>query len=142
MSREGSFVRVYLKNGCIFQGVIQSWSIENGIVLKNMNKEIIEIPFYTEVCAVVSISKPDGTILKESKTIELTPETTPDDSENIKIKSLVELYKMKSESERECARAKLKSQTCTGVAVEYEPTISMLRTLANSSANKSKIKKK
>jgi hypothetical protein len=132
-SREGLLVRVYLKNGHVFHGAVRQWSKTDGIILVSPNREIIEIPFTTEIAATVYIEKQDGTLMKERPRQEIEEEAG-EEAQDIAPKhnmgdltSLVELYKMKSQSEREMARQKLRSPICTSGMVDYGNQLSILR---------------
>ena len=138
---EGKFVRIYLKNGHVFFGVVQSWSNESGIVLKGAQGEIIELPFYNDISAIIYLTKKDGSFLKESKVNEMHPESSPEETDIDRAASLVELHKMKADAERESVRSKLRTPVCTGETVQYGSTISMLREFANNTNRQGKRKK-
>lgn len=123
----GRHTRIYMKNGYVFHGAVLSWS-ENEVSIKTPQGEVVFIPNISEICAYAFIQKKDSSFLNESTIKEEKKEGSNVD----RIKSLVELYKLRAESERELAKHKLKSPICAGEQVEYD-TISVLRSLKNTS---------
>ncbi len=141
--KTGRFVRVYMKNGHVFHGAVQSWSNEDGVALKSTQGERIIIPCISEISAYVFIVKQDGTCLKErsTKDPEPTVEKAPEETNVDRIKSLVELHKLKAATELEMARSKLRAPTCTSDLVEYD-TVSVLRTLKDNPRKQGRPKKR
>lgn len=121
----GRFIKVYMKNGLIFHGAVKDWE-EKQIIIKSLQGEVVTI-IYSEVCAYTFIEKNNGKFLKEKEDGE---GVESEDKSIDRISSLVELHKLKAESERELARSKLRSPIGTAQQVEYD-TISVLRSLAN-----------
>jgi len=156
LNRVGCIVRVYLKNGYVYQGTIEVWSKEAGIFIKTPVGELVEIVDPKDISAVSYILKKDGGLMREEDKRPVIPAPAEDaetDKEKIddcddacspfkdeepdlnnivsKIHSVVEYHKMKAASEREMAAAKLRSPTCTAKPVVYDDAISVLQSLKN-----------
>jgi hypothetical protein len=138
----GKFIRIYMKNGYVFHGTIQSWSKKEGIELKSTKGELVVIPSIAEIAAYVLIIKQDGSFLQEKPSSEPEPQLENNSNEqNDRIKSLVELHKLKAAEELEITRSKMRSPIGTSKLVEYD-TISVLQSLKNNIGRQSSSKKR
>ncbi len=143
----GSVIRIILKSGIAFNGVVKRWDSEKLVMIAVNNNEIIEILDTTQIVAVVynskNIPKEDVTTV-ECKQEEPKLETEPIKAEiavtgdKIKAprdpKTLVELRQMAAKEDLNSIRAKLKSKTATITPVEYGSQFQILRRTKNNTS--------
>jgi len=154
--RIGCVVRVHMLNGLIFTGTVLMWD-EAVVYLSTVSGELVEITRTQDISAVVYIVKKDGNLLREDdlKKKNAKPQLMKEQKEESKeqekpsdqpttrknelverVKSLAELQKLKAISEREAAKAKLKTSHATAKPVEYHDPISILQSFKNNIRNK------
>lgn len=119
MSKLGLIVKIYMKNGFIFQGCINKYE-DDLIVLKTVNGSLIEISLVNEIVAI-EYFKHNDKHLKEKNIQDETPSHSFAD-----IPSLVTLKKMKAEEELKDIKSKLSSDTISMEPITYESQLSSL----------------
>jgi len=142
----GSIIRIVLKSGIAFNGVLKRWDSEKLVMIAVNNNEIIEILDVSQIAAIVYTpknvpkecleEKEDVNCKLESEPIKAEIDnTTGDKLKHPKdIKSLVELRKLSAKEDLNAIRAKLKSNTVTNTLVEYGSQFETLRGIKNNTS--------
>lgn len=141
----GSVIRIILKSGVAFNGIVKRWDKEKLVMIAINNTEIIEILDVSQIAAVVYSSK----LEKEMPPFEDPPqeepavklEAEPRKAEisvtGDKIKrprdpqTLIELRQLAAKEDLNSIRAKLKSKTVSTTPVEYGSQFETLRRVKN-----------
>jgi len=119
MNKLGLIVKIYMKNGFIFQGCINKYE-DDLIILKTVNGSLIEISLVNEIIAI-EYFKHNDKHLKEKNIQDETPAHPYGD-----IPSLVALKKMKAEEELKDIKSKLSSPVNSLEPITYESQLSSL----------------
>ena len=129
----GALVRVFMKSGNIFQGVIREWNDKIHIVNAKGENFIIWSLDSIECVSYITDTKQD--IIKEKKVQEPCPDIDRND-----IKSLLAVRKQQAQEDlQEVKRTLTKTNTTQGT--QYGDQLSVLFQTAKHSDNKGLIKK-
>lgn len=120
MDKLGALVKIFMKNGLVFQGCINKYEPDS-IVLKTMNGDIIDILLPDEIVAIQYTVTAKDEVVKEKNVQDETPKHEPGN-----VDSLVAITKAKAEEELKDIRAKLQSNTISVEPVPYESQLSAL----------------
>ena len=92
-----SLVKIFLRSGHVFAGIVKEWDEENGVILVNINGDETRIPFIKDICAVTLKFNKDGKLVKAKRNIDNNiPESIKADPE-----SLLAVQKIKANQELE-----------------------------------------
>ena len=119
MDKLGALVKIFMKNGLIFQGCINKYD-DTSIILKTMNGDIIDILLPEEIVAIQYTTTKEQ-IVKERNVQDETPKHQPGN-----IDSLVALRKAKAEEELKDIKIKLHSNVNSMEPTTYESQLSAL----------------